>query len=259
VVTYKQTVLAAAFLAVMPFSAGAAETSSAPPGVVIDGRTERVLLDACAYLRSAERFSVQADISYDDVLKAGPKVEYSRQSSVVLERPNHLRVDTVSDKGARSFYYDGKSLTMYRPEGAIYAVGEAPATIDALLDVLEARGVVMPLDDLLETRPCGGLAEHLKTGSYAGRHFFDGSWYHHLLLETDAVDVQMWVAEGDQPEIRKVVITYRDAPAAPRYTAVLSDWNFAPAIDATTFAFSPPEGVRKVAYRDAADSQGGGK
>ena len=41
--------------------------------------------------------------------------------------------------------------------------------------------------------------------------------------------------------------------------AVLREWNFAPAIDATTFAFSPPDGVKKVAFREAPGAQGGGK
>jgi len=251
--------LAAACLLALPLTTGAEEASSAPSGVVIDGRTERVLLDACAFLRSAEQFSVQADVTYDEVLKSGPKVQYSRASSVVLERPNRLRVDSLGDKGARSFYYDGKSLTMYRPESAIYAAADAPATIDAMLAKVEELGVNMPFDDLLHAQPCAGLAEHLQTGTYAGRHFFDGAWYHHLLLETDAVDVQLWVAEGDEPEIHKIVITYRDAPGMPQYTAVLSDWNFAPPIDDTTFTFSPPEGVKKVAFREAPGAQGGGK
>ena len=257
--THTRILLAAVYLAVVPLYAGAEQTPSVPSTVVIDPAAERVLLDACAYLRSAERFSVDVDISYDDVLKRGPKVQYSRASHVVLERPNRLRVDTEGDKGARSVYYDGKAVTVYRPETAVYATFDSPATIDAMLDTAEARGVVMPFNDLLHTTPCSGLAQRLQTGSYAGRHFLEGDWYHHLLLETEGVDVQMWVAVDDAPEIRKLIITYRDAPGEPQYTAVLTDWNFAPAIDKTTFAFTPPEGVKKVAYRRTPESQGGVK
>ena len=255
----KRTLVAATCLAVLPFSARAEPPAPESQLVAIDGTTERVLLDACAYLGSAQRFSVHADISYDEVLKSGPTVQYSRSGSLVLERPNRLRVDSWSDKGERVFYYDGKTATVYRPQQRVYAVFEAPDTVDATLDVVEARGLVMPLDDLLQTQPCASLAEHLKRGTYAGRHWFAGHWYHHLLLETDAVDVQMWVAEGDVPEIRKVVITYRDAPGRPQYTAVLHDWNFAPKLNAATFTFSPPAGVRKVEFRDAPGPQGGGK
>ena len=66
-------------------------------------------------------------------------------------------------------------------------------------------------------------------------------------------------AEKRLGPIRQVVITYRDAPGMPQYRAVLTDWNFAPAIEPGTFTFSPPEGVKKVAFRGAAGTEGGTK
>jgi hypothetical protein len=225
--------------------------------VVVDDPTERVLLDACAYLRSAERFSAQYDVTYDDVLLDGTRVQYSRSNQVAVVRPDRLRADVEDDRGARSIYYDGKSVTIYRPEGAVYAVAGAPDSLDAALDLAEQKGIALPIDDLLYTQPCAALGEHLRTGTYAGLHFLDGDWYHHLLLATDAVDVQLWVAPGDEPEFRKVVITYRDAPGAPQYSALISDWDFAPEIDEAMFHFDPPEGVRQVAFRAAGAQTGG--
>lgn len=258
--TDKRNLMAAACLAALPLTAGAEPAApAAPAGVTLDARTERVLLDACAFLRAAPRFSVEAEITHDDVLKSGRKVQYSREATILLERPNRLRAELVGDKGERAVYYDGKTMTVYRPDRAVYAVADAPASVDATLDAIEQRGVAMPLDDLLRAQPCGGLAAHLRTGTHAGRHYFEGDWYHHLLLETDAADVQLWVADGDAPEIRKLVISYRDAPGLPQFTAVLRNWNFAPAIEAGTFTFTPPQGVKKIAYREAAGSQGGGK
>ncbi len=258
--TDKRNLMVAACLLALPLVAEADPTASAAPaGVTLDARTERVLLDACAFLRSAPRFSVEADITYDDVLKSGRKVQYSREAAVLLERPNRLRVELVGDKGERTIYYDGKTMTVYRPDRAVYAALDAPASIDATLDAIEQRGVEIPLDDLLRAQPCSALAAHLKSGTHAGKHYFDGGWYHHLLLETDAVDAQLWVADGDVPEIRKLVISYRDAPGTPQYTAVLRNWSFAPVIEGGAFTFTPPEGVRKIAYREPAGSQGGGK
>ena len=227
------------------------------PGPDIDQMSERVLLDACGYLRSADHFSVNVESSYEDVLTTGTRVEYSRQASVVLERPDHLRIDSESDKGRRSFFYDGKTVTVYHPDERVYAVFAAPPTIDAMIDAAEARGVSMPASDLLMNQPCQALGDHLQTGTYAGRHYLDGNWYHHLLLSTDAVDVQLWVAGGDAPEIRRLVITYTNKPGEPQYRAMLRDWDFDPAIDSSTFTFTPPADARKVAFKGADAVQGG--
>jgi len=227
------------------------------PGPDIDQMSERVLLDACGYLRSADHFSVTVESTYEDVLTTGTRVEYSRQASVLLERPDHLRIDSESDKGLRSFFYDGKTVTVYHPDERVYAVFEAPPTIDAMINAAEARGLSMPASDLLMNHPCQALGDHLQTGTYAGRHYLDGDWYHHLLLSTDAVDVQLWVAEGDAPEIRKLVITYTNKPGEPQYRALLRDWDFDPAIDSSTFTFTPPADARKVEFKGTNAAQGG--
>ena len=232
----------------------AADTTSGPD---IDRMTQRVLLDACGYLRSATRFSVDVEATYEDVLTTGTRVEYSRQAHVVLERPDHLRIDTESDKGPRSFYYDARTATIFRPDKGVYAVFAAPPTIDAVVDAVEARGVSLPASDLLLNHPCQALGDHLQTGVYAGRHYLDGGWYHHLLLSTDAVDVQLWVGTGDAPEIHKLVITYTDLPGEPQYRALLRNWNFDPVIDRSTFIFTPPADARLVAFRGAEAAQGG--
>ncbi len=251
----KSRILTAAALVVFTSCAIAEE---APPveKVVIDATTERVLLDACAYLRSAERYSVNVDVNYDEVLLDGTTVQYSRDNRVTMVRPDRLRLDVNDDRGARNVYFDGKSVTLYRPDSGLYAVAETSGNLDAMLDLAEAKGISLPLDDLLYSQPCATFGEHLRTGTYAGLHYLDGDWYHHLLLATDAVDVQLWVALGEEPVIQKVVITYRDAPGAPQYSALMSDWDFTSEIDGTLFTFAPPDGARKVAFRTQQAPQG---
>jgi hypothetical protein len=77
------------------------------------------------------------------------------------------------------------------------------------------------------------------------------------LLSADAVDVQLWVAEGEDPVIHRLVITYTELPGEPQYRALLSDWNFSPEIDATTFTFTPPADARKIDFLGAAADKGG--
>lgn len=247
--------LIAATLAAMTTVAAAGETPA--DQVVIDRTTERVLFDACAYLRSAERFSARFDVTFDDVLLDGTKVQYSRRSELAMVRPDRLRANIEDDRGERSVYYDGRSVTVYRPGSGLYAVAQAPDNLDATLDLAAEKGISLPLDDLLRTQPCAVLGERLRSGTYAGVHYLDGDWYHHLLLATDAVDVQMWVARGEVPTIRKVVITYTQKPGAPEYSALISDWDFTSNIDETDFRFEPLEGTRQVVFRGRGATQGG--
>jgi len=224
---------------------------------VVDAKADRIMERACEQLKSAPAFSVTADISYDDVLESGLKVQYQRYSEVVLDRPNHLRVDGESDKGTRTILYDGKTFTVFDPDENMYVQAPAPDTIDATLDKLDEHDVSLPLEDLMSSEPCDWLHEDVWDGFYVGRHFLDGSFVHHLLFRVKAADFQIWVQGGEVPVIRKVIIEYREKEGKPRYEARLSDWNFRPTIEAGEFAFTPPEGATRIEFR-AANNAGEG-
>jgi len=218
---------------------------------VVDAEADRVMERACAQLESAPAFSVTADISYDDVLDSGLKVQYQRYNELVLDRPDHLLIDGESDKGSRNIVYDGKTLTVFNQDKNMYVQVPAPDTIDATLDKLEEYGVSIPLDDLMSSQPCIWLHDGVQEGFYGGRHYLDGSFVHHLLFRVAAADFQVWVQGGEVPVIRKVLIEYREKEGNPRYEARLSDWNFRPTIDAGAFSFTPPEGADRIDFRAA--------
>jgi hypothetical protein len=74
---------------------------------------------------------------------------------------------------------------------------------------------------------------------------------------TEAANIQFWLDTGDVPLLRKVVIDYRDRPGVPRYEAVLTDWDFDPGVDASTFTFTPPPGAKQIELRAAGTAAGG--
>lgn len=217
----------------------------------VEPEVDRVMERACDQLESAPAFSVTADISYDDVLESGLKVQYQRYSELLLERPDHLRIDGESDKGSRAILYDGRTLTVFNSDRNMYVQVPAPDTIDATLEKLEENGVLVPLEDLMSSEPCAWLHENDLEGFYGGRHYLDGNFVHHLLFRAAAADFQVWVQGGEVPVIRKVVIEYREKEGMPRYEARLSDWDFRPTIDAGEFAFTPPEGAYRIEFRSA--------
>jgi len=71
------------------------------------------------------------------------------------------------------------------------------------------------------------------------------------------MDVQLWVENGLFPLLRKVVITYRDEPGSPQFTAYLTDWDFSPHLPDSVFKFFKPKSALLVPLEKAgAKSEG---
>jgi hypothetical protein len=68
-------------------------------------------------------------------------VQDQRSSDLVLDRPNHQRIDGESDKGLRTMLYDGKTLAVFDLDMNIYVQAPAPVTIDATLNRLDEEGI----------------------------------------------------------------------------------------------------------------------
>ena len=245
--------LALLHAAASPEAATAQDVTST---AAIEPGAREVVRRACDYLQSLDRFSVAVEISYDEVLAAGHKLQYNRAGRLLVERPDRFRFESESDKGYRTAWYDGQSLTIYDEDLNVYAMFEAPDTIDATLDLIAERGIVLPLDDLLYSQPCAGLGEHVQSGYYVGLNYADGGFHHHVLLATDAVDVQLWVEDDDTPLIRKVVITYGEEPGEPQFIALLRDWDAAPAPSPADFVFTPPTGAKEIDFYAAGPNSG---
>jgi hypothetical protein len=62
------------------------------------------------------------------------------------------------------------------------------------------------------------------------------------------IDWQIWINGGPQIVPCKLVITYKMRPSQPQFTAVFSDWDFAPRIAAPVFTPTPPADLVKVPF-----------
>nr|MCU0736533.1 DUF2092 domain-containing protein [Methylotetracoccus sp.] len=65
---------------------------------------------------------------------------------------------------------------------------------------------------------------------------------------TDTVDYQIWIGEGTQPLPLRAVLTYKSAEGHPQFRADFVDWNLSPEVQNARFAFTPPQGARKVVF-----------
>ena len=119
-----------------PEAAQAAETAEAESPDPF-----KVLKSMSDYLRKQPQFHVQAIDTTDGVSETGAKVQVSTRRSILVSRPNRIRVESAGDTLNRKVWYDGKMLTMYETDKRVYAKVKAPETIDKMLDYHSAYEV----------------------------------------------------------------------------------------------------------------------
>ena len=68
----------------------------------------------------------------------------------------------------------------------------------------------------------------------------------HLAFTQGNIDWQLWIEDGPRPVPRKFVITYKDEPDSPQFTAVFSNWDFTTELPDFLFTFEPPTGASRI-------------
>ncbi len=91
---------------------------------------EQVIEQLCANLTKQRSFTVNMDVTYDDVLDSGAKVQYSAYQNIWVEKPDRLRSDYTGDERVTRFFYDGKTFTLADLERDLYVTKPAPNTLD---------------------------------------------------------------------------------------------------------------------------------
>jgi hypothetical protein len=92
------------------------------------------------------------------------------------------------------------------------------------------------------------LAERVSTAAYVEQAQIAGVSCDHIALRGDQADLQLWVAQGNRPLLQRVVITYRREDGRPQFWANFTEWNLAPKVPDSLFAFTPPKGAVKIAF-----------
>jgi hypothetical protein len=199
-----------------------------------------------AELRALKAFALRSETTTDEVLDNGQKVQFGGTVDFRVRRPNGLRVEVLSDRKQRQFFYNGKTLTLYGPTNGYYASIAAPPTIGELLQVLDQKyGLQFPLTDLFLWGTDKDGLDDIKSAIYIGPSRIGGVGCDHYVFRQADVDWQIWIERGKTPLPRKLVITTTSEPAQPQYVAVLK-WDLAPKLDDKMFTFVPPKGAQRI-------------
>ncbi len=210
-------------------------------------RAQEVLRSACQYLAEAPYFGLSAEISREHLGDDGEKLQFTRQAEMQVKRPARLHAEIHSPHSARGFWFDGKTLSILDRQHNFFSSAAVPGNLDSALDAArEQFGVDLPLIDLAVGDPFKNATAKVRKGIYLGLSPALGYTCHHLAFVQDNIDWQVWIQDGPQPLIRKFVITQKNEPGAPEFTALITKWDLTDRIADSDFVFEPPTGARKV-------------
>jgi hypothetical protein len=261
--TVRIQILAAALaLGVLPLAAASAraekpaakpKAAAAAPAVEkrspIDPKAVELVRAMSATLAAAKQFTVHGEIVFDEVMHSGRKLQFAAAFDAAVRRPNGLAVEYLSDLGGKTLWYDGKTATLLDVLHGAWAQSEAPATTTALLQEIESKqGVQFPLADFLADDPAARLLGDVQSAFVVGPGDVNGATCTHLAFSSRALDWQVWIDPENDSLPCKIVITYRDRPAAPQYAASFSDWKFPRSISDDRFEPELPKNAHRVDF-----------
>ncbi len=205
------------------------------------------------FIVSLDQFTVQAEVTSDEVLTDGQKIQFSKRVEIRVDLPNKLWASADSTQFNREYYYDGESLTVYSPRVGYYASFPTPPTVgETLTQAYEQYGVSWPLTDLVLWATDQSSIDDVRKAIYVGIDEVDGVVCNHYAFRQEEVDWQLCIQRGDAPLPLKMVITSILEEEQPQYVATMS-WDTAPDLKQRSFTFQPRVNDHQIEFEVVED------
>ena len=236
----------------------------AQEGKALDPAALAILHRMADHLRSLTSFRLEAQVEYDALQRDGQTIEFGSTREVAVRRPDRIRAEASDRSGARrSLYYDGRRVTVLDQANGVYASAEQTGDVDAILRYSEQQlGMPIPLGELLSSELGKQLDRNLVFAALVGAEAIDGVRCDHLALRNGDRGIQLWVQQGEMPLLRRISITWEQAPGRPQFRARITKWEPSARLPDSLFVFEPPEGVERIRFHApsaAGAATGGGR
>jgi hypothetical protein len=184
--------------------------------------------------------------STDRVYKGVTQTEINN-NEVHMASPDKLMVDVNGDKGHRSYYYNGKTLSYYSFDENNYARIDVPRTVLETFDTLSASyGIEFPAADFFYPDFTDDLMANSEQIDFEGRKVIDGKDCFHIVASGRQMNVQIWVSNDAMMLPKKMIINYYGGKLVKRYEGDFSDWSVNAVLPAPMFEFVVPPGAKLV-------------
>jgi hypothetical protein len=174
-------------------------------------------------------------------------VKHGDDEQLYMQGPNKLLIRSQGDRGERSIYYDGETLSYYSLENNQYATLPLSASIVEMIDTVnKLYGIEFPASDFFYPTFVDDLLSESKNLIYLGMTKVDGKDCFHIAGTASDKTYQFWISDDALTLPIKMVIVYTSRDMNPQYEAVMSDWQINPELPATLFEFMVPPKAKKI-------------
>jgi hypothetical protein len=221
----------------------AAEPAVVPPAA-LEPAAAQVLRTTLERIATAKSLSFVAEVTSDTALPSGQRVQHTGRIETAVRRPDGLRVAFDGEQRSTRSWYDGKTFTLLDVAQNVYACAPGPGRLEDLLSTMKERlGFTPPLSLLLHEDVAATASTRMTRGFTVGPANLGGVAVQHLAFGGEKTDWQLWVTEGPEPVIKRIVVTFKKKEGAPQFSATFLTWDFVPRLDDGLFAFVPPAGA----------------
>jgi len=228
----------------------AEEPAAATEEILIQPEAMAALTAMGNYLNTLKSFTVDSDVSIDEVLLNGQKILVTGTTRISARLPDRLRISSKIEEIDRDneYFYNGKIFTIYGNQNKYYASFDAPPTITELLDLAKERyNVEIPLRDLFWWGTEKARVEDIKAAMFIDTVRVDGTPCKHMAFRQEEIDWQIWIEDDDTPLPRRLLITSKQEDGLPQYISTMR-WDVAPQLSDSLFVFTPPDGAQKIEF-----------
>src|SRR5450432_2836959 len=174
-------------------------------------------------------------------------VKHGEEEQLYMQGPNKLLIRSQGDRGERSIYYNGETLTYYSMENNQFATIPLSVSIVEMIDTVnKLYGIEFPASDFFYPTFVDDLLSESKNLIYLGMTKVDGKDCFHIAGTAADKTFQFWISDDALTLPLKMVIVYTNRDTNPQYEAVLSDWQINPVLPAALFEFMAPPKARKI-------------
>jgi hypothetical protein len=208
---------------------------------------KRILKAMSDYMGAQKALSFGFDATLEVVTKDDQKLALASSGTVILNRPDKIRVTRAGGFADVEMSFDGNTLTLLGKNLNLYTQLDVPGTINHLVDELrDTYNRPLTAADLLLSNSYDALMLDVVDIKDLGSGVIGGVECDHLAFRKDEVDFQIWIAQGKRPYPFRYVITSKLISGGPQYTIQTRDWKTGGEVAATDFSFKNPTKADKV-------------